>query len=74
MFQILATLQTFAVFVFLANYIDTPYKFRVAVAGLLLGTFAQSAVALGQYKFPGRFEFKMLGRSGAGGAQGIGVG
>ncbi len=60
-FQILATIQTFAVFVFLANYIDTPYKFRVAVAGLLLGTFAQSAVALGQYKFPGRFEFKMLG-------------
>ena len=60
-FQILATLQTFAVFVFLVNYIDTSYKFRVAVAGLLLGTFAQSAVALGQYKFPGRFEFKMLG-------------
>ena len=60
-FQILATLQTFAVFVFLVNYIDTSYRFRVAVAGLLLGTFAQSVVALGQYKFPGRFEFKMLG-------------
>ncbi|MBC8165294.1 MAG: hypothetical protein H7Y20_05400, partial [Bryobacteraceae bacterium] len=60
-FQILAALQTFAVFVFLSNYIDTPFKLQVAVAGLLLGAFAQSAVALGQYKFPGRFEFKMLG-------------
>jgi O-antigen ligase len=60
-FQILATVQTFAVFVFLSNYIDTPGKFRIAVAGMLLGAFAQSGVALGQYKFPGRFEFKMLG-------------
>ena len=51
-FQLLATVQTFAVFVFLANYIDTPYKFRLAVAGMLLGAFAQSAVALGPIQVP----------------------
>ncbi len=61
LFELSALLQAFALFVFLRNYITNDRRFKIFVAGLLVGLVLQSGVALVQYQRPGLLNLSFLG-------------
>lgn len=61
LYQISAMVQSVLFFVFLANYVNNRRRLHIVLFGLLCGLAIQSAVTVAQWRFPGRFEFAVLG-------------
>ncbi len=60
-FELVTLVQSFLLFVFVANILTTRRRVALFVSGLLVGLALQSGVALIQKQFPGRFNFQFAG-------------
>jgi putative inorganic carbon (hco3(-)) transporter len=60
-FQWLASIQAFAVFLFLLNYLNSPQRLKIFVAGLLIGLGLQASIAIVQVERPGLLDLSSLG-------------